>query len=64
MWRAADRAPEAVSLTALVHTLRACASVLQVGKKGSAEDVAEALVAKAQEVGSTDDVTVVALKLG
>ena len=38
--------------------------LLQVGKKGSAEDVAEALAAKAQEAGSTDDVTVVALKLG
>jgi serine/threonine protein phosphatase PrpC len=37
---------------------------LQVGKKGTAEDVAEALAAKAQEAGSTDDVTVVALKLG
>lgn len=36
----------------------------EVGKKGSADDVAEALAAKAQEVGSTDDVTVVALKLG
>ena len=38
--------------------------LLQVGKKGTAEDVAEALAAKAQEAGSTDDVTVVALKLG
>jgi protein phosphatase 1K len=36
----------------------------EVGKKGTAEDVAEALAAKAQEAGSTDDVTVVALKLG
>lgn len=40
------------------------APLLQVGKKRTAEDVAEALAAKAQEAGSTDDVTVVALKLG
>jgi len=34
-----------------------------VGKKGSADDVATALVAAARDAGSTDDVTVVALRL-
>jgi serine/threonine protein phosphatase PrpC len=46
------------------HGLSQVERLLQVGKKGTAEDVAEALAAKAQEAGSTDDVTVVALKLG
>lgn len=39
------------------------AKAQQVGRSGSADDVAAALVAAAREVGSTDDVTVVALRL-
>ncbi len=39
------------------------AMACDVGAKGSAGDVATALVAAAQDAGSTDDVTVVALRL-